>query len=97
VTYRIRPQAFADIEATADVIARDNPAAAAAWVKSIYAKCELVANHPQIGPARDDIFAGVRIVPVGNYLIFYCLVERHVDIVRVLHGARDLKNILGEI
>ena len=94
---RFLPRAIVDIEAIASVIARDDPRAADKWIDTIENKCRLLSDNPKMGPTRDDIRAGMRIIPVGNYLIFYRLIERHVDIVRVLHGARDLKNILGGV
>jgi plasmid stabilization system protein ParE len=30
----------------------------------------------------------------GNYLVLYRITESFVDIVRVVHGARDLDNLL---
>jgi toxin ParE1/3/4 len=31
--------------------------------------------------------------PVGNYVIFYRDTSEHIEIVRVLHGARDIENL----
>jgi toxin ParE1/3/4 len=95
VAFRLLPRAIADIESIARTIAKENPPAAEAWITSIENKCRLLADNPEMGPARDDIRAGMRIVPAGNYLIFYRVSGHNVDVVRVLHGARDLKNILG--
>lgn len=94
MSHRFLPRAIADLEAIASVIAADNPRATDKWIDTIENKCRLLSDHPEMDLARDDIRAGLRFVPVGNYLIFYRLKERHVDIVRVLHGARNLKNIL---
>ena len=41
------------------------------------------------GP-RSDIVPGVRSFPVGNYLIFYRETGQGIEIIRVLHGARNL-------
>ena len=31
--------------------------------------------------------------PVGNYLIFYFPLENGIDIIRVLHGSRDMERL----
>jgi toxin ParE1/3/4 len=48
----------------------------------------LLAEHPQAGPAR-----GLRMFPAGEYLIFYCPLEDGIDIIRVLHAARDIPSL----
>ena len=95
MSFRLFPRAIADIQSIAQTIAVENPPAAEAWIETIYTKCSLLGDNPQMGPARDDIRPGMRIIPAGNYLIFYRLAGGDVDIVRVLHGARDLKKLLG--
>ena len=95
MSFRLLPRAIADIEAIAETIAVENPSAAEAWIDTIYRKCRLLADNPEMGPARDMIRAGMRIIPAGNYLMLYHLQGRNVEIVRVIHGARDLKNILN--
>lgn len=43
-----------------------------------------------MGPARPDIAKEMRYHPVGSYLLLYRLIKNGVEIVRVVHGARDL-------
>jgi toxin ParE1/3/4 len=45
---------------------------------------------PGIGRQREDLAPRLRGFPFGNYVIFYRPMENGVEIVRVLHGARDL-------
>jgi len=53
-----------------------------------------LADFPKMGISRDDIQAGLRSQPVGNYLIFYFPLADGIEIVRVLHGSRDVENLL---
>jgi toxin ParE1/3/4 len=54
------------------------------------------ADQPEIGVVRPEFAGGdPRIFPLGSYVIFYRLAKSVVEIVRVLHGARDLNAILG--
>ena len=76
-----------------DYIAQDNPDAATRLLRTIDEKCALLAVHPQLGPARPDIAPDMRYFPVGSYLILYRIIRDMVEIVRVVHGARDLEAI----
>ncbi len=53
------------------------------------------AERPGSFPARDDLHPGLRAARHGRYLIFFLETADAVQIVRVLHGARDLPRILG--
>jgi toxin ParE1/3/4 len=54
----------------------------------------MLAEFPEIGTLREDIGPSVRVLVVGNYLVLYRARDDRVDIVRVLHGARDLRDLL---
>lgn len=54
----------------------------------------MLARQPEIGEPRSEIRPHLRSFPVGNYVIFYKLVDARVVVVRVLHGARDLGGLL---
>jgi toxin ParE1/3/4 len=64
--------------------------------------CALLAQQPQAGGAYDSgitRLAGLRRFRVKGfeqYLIFYAVGRRSIDVVRVLHGARDIDNIQAE-
>jgi len=47
-----------------------------------------------IGPARPDLRADLRYFVSGHYLILYRAQANGVEIVRVLHGARRLPDLL---
>lgn len=74
-------------------VARDSVRAADRLLDSIEEKCRLLATYPAIGPARDDIGPGIRTVSVGPYIVLYRQREDRVDIVRVVHGARNLSDL----
>jgi toxin ParE1/3/4 len=54
----------------------------------------LLSAHPLSGRARDELARGLRSVPYSRYVIFYRPIKDGVEIVRVLHGARDLGRAL---
>ena len=78
-------------------IALDNPDAADRLLRRIESKLELYANYPGMGTRREELAAGLRSFPVGNYLVFYRPVENGIELARVLHGARDLSKVFGSL
>jgi toxin ParE1/3/4 len=45
---------------------------------------------PFMGQARFDLAPGLRMFPVGNYLIFFRPIEGGIEVIRVLHGKRNI-------
>ncbi len=74
-------------------IARDNEDAAFRLIDTIDERFELLARFPKAGPARPDVLPELRSFPVGNYLIFYRPIDDGVEVMRVVHGARNLRRL----
>ena len=91
-----RPRAAEDIAAVWDFIADDNPDAADHWVDQLDTQLRLLATQPLMGRARDELAPGIRSFPFGRYLVFYLPVGDGIDVVRVLHGTRDVDTAFGE-
>jgi toxin ParE1/3/4 len=53
----------------------------------------LIATHPKMGRERPDILPGTRSFGVMSWTIFYRIETDFIEIVRVLHGARDIDEI----
>ena len=75
-------------------VAADNERAADRLLDGIYAKLDLLRQFPEAGPARNDIAAGLRYLVHGNYLILYRIVSDGVEVVRVVHGRRRLRDLV---
>lgn len=87
--------AEADLEAIGDWIAQHSPARAAAFVRELRQQCAALADGPErfvLVPRFEHV--GVRRRVYGNYLIFYCIGGDRVEILHVLHGARDYDPVL---
>ena len=91
-----RPRAAEDIAAVWDFIADDNPDAADHWVDQLDTQLRLLATQPLMGRARDEIAPAIRSFPFGRYLVFYLPIGDGIDVVRVLHGTRDVDTAFGE-
>ncbi len=74
-------------------IAEDSPNAADKLLDLIDEKCNLLNENKGLGQARPDISENMRYFPVKNYLILYQEQPFGVEIVRVVHGARDIDTI----
>ena len=86
--------AEADLEAIGDWIAEDAPQRAISFISEIRQACEQLGEMPKahpLLPGREA--AGIRRRVFGNYLIFYT-VNTQVEVLHVLHGARDYDAIL---
>jgi toxin ParE1/3/4 len=88
-----RPEAESDLDEIWWYIAQDSPHNADRFLDRIQERCLGLTDFPQMGTRRDELKAGLRSQPVGNYLIFYFPLEDGIDIVRVLHGSRDVDAI----
>ena len=71
-------------------IAADDPAAADRVLDRLDAATAHLTENPQMGPARDDIRPGLRYLVSGSYLLLYRVVGDDIEIVRAVHGRRDL-------
>jgi toxin ParE1/3/4 len=91
-----RALAEADIETIGDRIARDSQRNAVAWVSDMQQRCQLLADFPERWPVHGG---AIRRMVVGNYLVFFRVADpdipslRRVIVIRVLHGARDIREI----
>jgi len=88
------PLAVADLDDILAYIARDKPRAAIAFVETLKEKCHALARFPFLGASREGLIPGLRMFPVGNYVIYYRAESDGVRIERVLHGARDADALL---
>lgn len=76
-------------------IKQDNPARAASFVDELYRSCREVGFMPHAFPLpHGHAVSGIRRRVHGNYLIFYRIGPEAVEILRVLHGAREYDQIL---
>ena len=75
-------------------IAEDDPDAADRILDRIDIACLHLTEHPHMGPARPDLRPGLRYRPVGNYLVLYRVLADTLEIVRVIHGARHLPDLI---
>ncbi|MFZ0942680.1 MAG: type II toxin-antitoxin system RelE/ParE family toxin [Syntrophobacteraceae bacterium] len=88
-----RPRARSDLADIWDYIADDSEVRADAFVEAIDQKFHALAAQPNLGRGRDELAKILRSLPVGRYVIFYRPIPGGVEIIRVLHGSRDVDAI----
>lgn len=88
-----RPRALADLAEIWDYIADDSEERADAFIDLLDRKIHALARRPTIGREREELAEGLRSFPVGRYIIFYRVIPKGIEIIRVLHGSRDLESI----
>ena len=57
---------------------------------------EVWATQPMMGRGREELAPGVRSFAFGKYVVFFSPLPDGIDVVRVLHGARDIEATLSE-
>ena len=88
--FRVSAAARSDLDEIWFYIAQDDPAAADKFIQAIIGKFPKLAGWPEIVRQREELSARLRSLVVGRCVIFYRPMENGIEVVRVLHGARDL-------
>lgn len=90
------PIAISDLDEIISHISQHNPNAAANVREAIFETAQSLGVHPGLGIRprfSASHFTGIRFIPTSDYpsyLIFYREVAEEVEILRVLHGSRNL-------
>jgi toxin ParE1/3/4 len=49
-----------------------------------------LAQYPDFGKQRSDIYNGARSFPVEKHIVFYQINDNGIDVARILHQRMDL-------
>lgn len=94
----LSPEAAADLEEIVEFIASENVDAAIRVWAEVREALERLTDAPEIGHSREDLTTEpLRFWPVRRYLIIYRASPEMIEVVRVLHGARDVEAILSRL
>ncbi|QDU31079.1 Plasmid stabilization system protein [Anatilimnocola aggregata] len=98
----IRPRARLDIVELAVFLGERNAELADRFLNACESTFQLLADSPGIGgayPTTDQRLENLSVFRVSgfpNHVLFYYRRPQEIEIVRVLHGARDIDFILPE-
>ena len=73
-----------------------SPDVASVQLRAIDRSVHRLTRWPLLGRARDELIAGVRSIVVGQYVVFYRALADRIEIIRVLHGSRDIDDIFSD-
>ena len=91
----ISPEALNDLQSIYDFIAEDSPTAADSLLEELFELFDRLLDMPRTGHSRPDLTnRDVLFWPVKPYLVVYRGKMEGIQIVAVLHGARDIPSIL---
>jgi plasmid stabilization system protein ParE len=63
--------------------------------KNFYHRCASLSDFPKSHPwIADPKSRGMRRLVHGNYLVFFRIADHTVEVMHVLHGARDYQRLL---
>lgn len=86
---RFTSAAYRDLEEIARYVGARNPGAATRLCDGIERECWRLARDPEIGMLRPDLAPLLRFVPFRKYLIFYRKSPEGIQVIRIIHSARD--------
>lgn len=90
-------EARRDIDEISFRIAIDNPTASLRWIDQIALTGARLAGQPDMGSAyRTKRSKTLRRFPVGNYIIYYRPIADGVEVIRIVHGARDQRDLVQQ-
>ena len=96
--YEVTPEAVGDLFDIWNFIAKDNPEAADRVEATVFRAFEFLVERPLAGRARKDLtLLPLRfwvVQPYSNYLIVYEHETRPLRVIRIVHAARNLPNLL---
>lgn len=91
-----RPRALLDLIEIWAYIAEGSVTNADTFASRIDKTFKLLARRPWIGRARPELYPDLRSFVVANYVVLYLPLTNGIDVIRVLHGARDIETIFED-
>ncbi|MBP7777543.1 MAG: type II toxin-antitoxin system RelE/ParE family toxin [Acidobacteria bacterium] len=96
--YRLSPEARDQVDAIGAFIAEESVDAALRVYDALEEAFELIADNPGLGHTREDLtHRPVKFWGVFSYLVVYDPAGDPVTIIAVVHGARDVEQLLKRI
>jgi len=74
-------------------IAEESPAAGDRVLDRMQEVAHKLAELPKMGRAREELHPGLRSFVVGSYVLFYMVSSESLEVIRILHGRRDIDEL----
>lgn len=89
-TLIISPEAEQDLVDIWLYIAEDQPVNADRFLERLEKKAQKLTEFTDLGIDRRDLAPGIKSFPVDRYVLYYRPNDNGIELVRVLHGSRDV-------
>ena len=89
----VRPRALSDLAEIWAYVAEGSSDQADGFVDLIDSKFQALSRRPGMGRRRRELAPDIRSLTVGRYVVFYLSLSSGIEVVRVLHGSRDIESI----
>jgi toxin ParE1/3/4 len=87
--YRLSKEAEQDLE---DILGERNSIASDLQIAKILDRFPMLAKFPTMGVLQEQWLKGLRSFPVKPYIVFYILIPDGIEILRIIHQARDIED-----
>ena len=92
---RFSRQAQADLRTIISAVASENPSAARRFGRPLRDRALSLSQNPYRGAPLKRA-NGPRRLLVGPYLILYDVADDRVEVLQIVHGARDLRRVVRD-
>ncbi len=92
----ITEAAQAELDEAWDFLARRSVKSADRLIDRFVSKAKVHAEFPESGRSREDLGPGLRTFVVKPYVVFFRPAADTIEVLRVLHGRRDIERIMRE-
>ncbi len=87
------PDAQADLREIWDYVAEDSTFQADRLILRFRTKLEYLAKWNTVGRPRPELTMGCRSYPLGKYCFYFRPIDSGIEVLRILHSARDIEQI----
>jgi toxin ParE1/3/4 len=91
---KLSPLAEQDLLDIWQYIALDDETQATRFLEELTGKTHELGNFPDMGVDRDFLQNGLRVLFYKHYSIYYTTERDDLFVVRILHGAREVKELI---
>ncbi len=94
--YQLSREAEQDLEDIWVYLAEQDEIGADRAIAKLLDHLPMLAQFPEMGKLRDELLAELRSFPVKPYIVFYFVQANCIEIVRILHGSRDVERLFDQ-
>ena len=91
-----RPLAELDLLNIWDYIADDSPDRVDDFLDRVESKLMTLGQNSGLGRKRSELLLDLRSFPIDNYVVFYQQIDGGIDVIRLLHGSRDIEEVFKQ-